>query len=99
MPTVQSFPDGGYRFISHQFQYSGGLPPRPASASSARFARPLPLAEGFDAIELRGILLLASRREIARGFGLCLPGRAVRLDERSAIRSPKILPSGFGSRV
>jgi hypothetical protein len=27
------------------------LPPSPASTSSARFARPLPLAEGFDAIE------------------------------------------------
>jgi hypothetical protein len=32
-------------------------------------------------LALRGILLLSSRREIARGFGLCLPGRAVRLDD------------------
>ena len=27
------------------------LPPSPASASSARFTRPVPLAVGFDAIE------------------------------------------------
>src|ERR1700732_2760850 len=30
-------------------------------------------------------LLLSSRREIARGFGLCLPGRAVRLDDAQCI--------------
>jgi hypothetical protein len=32
-------------------------------------------------LALRGILLLSSRREIASGFGLCLPGPAVRLDD------------------
>ena len=47
LPTVQPFPAGGYRFIIHQFQYSGGV----AAELGARFARPLPLAEGFDAIE------------------------------------------------
>jgi hypothetical protein len=52
MPTVQSFPAGGYRFISHQFQYSGGVAAEPGfRVERARFARPLPLAEGFDAIE------------------------------------------------
>ena len=30
---------------------------------------------------MRGILLSSSRREIASGFGLCLPERAVRLDD------------------
>jgi hypothetical protein len=25
MSTVQPFPAGGYRFIAHQFQYSGGV--------------------------------------------------------------------------
>src|ERR1700726_5124496 len=52
MPTVQSFPAGGYRFISHQFQYSGGVAAEPGfRVERARFARPLPLAVGFDAIE------------------------------------------------
>ena len=36
-------------------------------------------------LALRGILLLSSRREIASGFGLCLPGRAVRLDDAQCI--------------
>ena len=52
MPTVQPFPAGGYRFISHQFQYSGGVAAEPGfRIERARFARPLPLADGFDAIE------------------------------------------------
>src|SRR3954470_18434050 len=52
MPTVQPFPAGGYRFISHQFQYSGGVAAEPGfRIERARFARSLPLAEGFDAIE------------------------------------------------
>src|SRR6516165_2530574 len=52
MPTVQPFPAGGYRFISHQFQYSGGVAAEPSfRIERARFARPLPLAEGFNAIE------------------------------------------------
>jgi len=52
MPTVEPFPAGGYRFIAHQFQYSGGVAAEPGfRIEHARFARPLPLAEGFDAIE------------------------------------------------
>src|SRR6478752_448740 len=52
MPTVQPFSAGGYRFISHQFQYSGGVAAEPGFCiKRARFARPLPLAEGFYAIE------------------------------------------------
>ena len=52
MPTVEPFPAGGYRFIVHQFQYSGGVAAEPGfHIERARFARPLPLAEGFDAIE------------------------------------------------
>src|ERR1700756_1513524 len=52
MPTVQPFPAGGYRFISHQFQYSGGVAPEPGfRIERARFRRSLPLADGFDAIE------------------------------------------------
>jgi hypothetical protein len=52
MPTVQRFPAGGYRFISHQFQYSGGVAAEPGfHIERSRFARSLPLADGFDAIE------------------------------------------------
>src|SRR5215472_5812739 len=52
MPTVQPFPAGGYRFISHQFQYSGGVAAEPGfRIERARFARSLPLADGFDAVE------------------------------------------------
>jgi hypothetical protein len=52
MPTFQPFPAGGYRFIIHQFQYSGGVAAELGfRIERARFARPLPLAEGFDAIE------------------------------------------------
>jgi hypothetical protein len=49
---VQSFAPGNCRFITHAFQYSGGVTAEPGFAiERARFARPLPLAEGFDAIE------------------------------------------------
>jgi hypothetical protein len=52
MSIVQPFTAGGYRFISHQFQYSGGVAAEPGfRIERARFIRPLPLAEGFDAIE------------------------------------------------
>ncbi len=52
MPTVRPFIPGGYRFITHAFQYSGGVAAEPGfRIERARFARPVPLAEGFDAIE------------------------------------------------
>ena len=52
MPTVHLSPAGGYRFITHQFQYSGGVAAEPGfRIERARFARPVPLAAGFDAIE------------------------------------------------
>ena len=52
MPAVQSFAPGGYRFITHAFQYSGGVAAEPGfRIERARFATPLPLADGFDAIE------------------------------------------------
>src|SRR5262245_40185704 len=41
-----------YRCITHQFQYSGGVAAEPGfRIERARFARSLPLADGFDAIE------------------------------------------------
>jgi hypothetical protein len=52
LPTVEPFPAGGYRFIVHQFQYSAGVAAEPGfRIERARFARPLPLVEGFDAID------------------------------------------------
>ncbi len=52
MSTVQPFLAGGYRFFSYQFQYSGGVAAEPGfRIERARFTRPVPLAEGFDAIE------------------------------------------------
>jgi hypothetical protein len=53
MPVVQSFAPGGYRFITHAFQYSGGVAAEPGfRIERARFATPVPLADGFDAIEM-----------------------------------------------
>jgi hypothetical protein len=52
MSSVQPFSAGGYRFISHQFQYSGGVAAEPGfRIERARLMRPIPLTEGFDAIE------------------------------------------------
>lgn len=49
---VQNFAAGGYRFLEHAFQYSGGVDALPGFAiERARFHRPLPLAQGFDAVE------------------------------------------------
>lgn len=46
------FPDGGYRYIPGPFQYSGGVAAEPGFAvERVRFARPLPLTEGFAAVE------------------------------------------------
>src|SRR3954453_3353780 len=52
MPTVQPFAPGGYRFIPGPFQYSGSVAAEPGfRIERARFATPLPLADGFAAIE------------------------------------------------
>ena len=52
MPETQPFAAGGYRFLPHAFQYSGGVVAEPGfRVERARFANLLPLAQGFDAIE------------------------------------------------
>jgi len=52
MPGIEQFTAGGYRFIPYQFQYSGGVAAEPGfRIERARFAKPVPLREGFDAIE------------------------------------------------
>jgi hypothetical protein len=51
MAEILSFPDGGYRFIRGVFQYSAGVAAEPGfEIERVRFFRPLPLAEGFQAI-------------------------------------------------
>ena len=50
--SVASFSPGGYRYIEGVFQYSAGAAAEPGfEIVRARFARPLPLVEGFRAIE------------------------------------------------
>jgi hypothetical protein len=52
MANVVTFQPGGYRFIEHAFQYSGGVAAEPGFAiERVRLARMLPLAEGFDVVE------------------------------------------------
>jgi hypothetical protein len=52
MSNVQEFALGGYRFIPAVFQYSSGVAAQPGYAlERARFAKPLPLAAAFDAVE------------------------------------------------
>jgi hypothetical protein len=52
MPGIRMFEPGGYRFIEHAFQYSGGVAAEPGFAiERVRFKQPPPLAAGFDAIE------------------------------------------------
>lgn len=51
--TTEPFTAGGYRYVPHQFQYSGGVAAEPGLAiERARFARPLQLAEGFAAVRV-----------------------------------------------
>lgn len=52
MSDVPVFAPGGYRYVKAVFQYSGGVAAEPGfEMERARFMKPLPLAEGFAAIE------------------------------------------------
>lgn len=52
MVETALFEAGGYRYVRGPFQYSGGVAAEPGFAvERARFSRPVPLAEGFRAIE------------------------------------------------
>ena len=52
MLETQLFQAGNYRFVSHAFQYSGGVEALTGYAiERARFVKPLPLADGFAAAE------------------------------------------------
>ena len=52
MQPAADFTPGGYRFIPAVFQYSAGVAASPGyEIERVRFRRPVPLAEGFAAIE------------------------------------------------
>ena len=52
MAEVAVFEAGGYRYIKGAFQYSGGVAAeRGYEIERARFAKPLPLAQAFAAVE------------------------------------------------
>jgi hypothetical protein len=52
MTNATVFPDGGYRYVPGVFQYSAGVAAEPGFAiERARFARCVPLDEGFARIE------------------------------------------------
>ena len=52
MAEVVPFLAGGYRYIKSVFQYSAGAAAEPGfEVHRARLAKPLPLAEGFRAVE------------------------------------------------
>lgn len=52
MTEVLQLEEGGYDFIKGVFQYSGGVAARPGfEIERVRFAKPLPLEEGFAAVE------------------------------------------------
>lgn len=52
MAETAIFAAGGYRYVRGPFQYSGGVAAEPGySIERARFATPVPVAEGFKLIE------------------------------------------------
>ena len=58
MSDVVVFKEGGYRYIKAVFQYSSGVAAQPGfEIERVRFLKPLPLAEGFGAVEtyLKGL--------------------------------------------
>ncbi len=66
--SFAKFSAGGFRYIDAMFQYSGGVAAEPGfEMVRARFARPLPMAEGFRAIEAH---LKAAGRPLT-AFGAC----------------------------
>ena len=52
MSTTAVFAPGGYRYIPAVFQYSSGVAAEPGyEIERARLAEPVPLADGFRAVE------------------------------------------------
>ena len=68
MSEVIVFAPGGYRYIKAVFLYSGGVAAEPGfEIEHARFRRPLPIGEGFQAVEAH----LASIGRPASAFAQC----------------------------
>ena len=68
MAEVIAFKAGGYRYIKAGFQFSSGVAAEAGFAiERARFARPLPLAAGFAAVEAH----LAALGRPASAFAAC----------------------------
>jgi hypothetical protein len=68
MAGVVDFAAGGYRYLAGVFQYSRGVAAQTGFAiERARFAQPLPLREGFAAVEA----LLQSRGRPLAAFCAC----------------------------
>jgi hypothetical protein len=58
MSTVLKFAPGGYRFVRGVFQYSAGVAAEPGyEIARARFAKPVPIAEGLKRIEAHLVAL------------------------------------------
>ncbi len=52
MTQTAVFGPGGYRYVRGPFQYSGGVAAEPGfRIERARFPRPLPMRDGFRAVE------------------------------------------------
>ncbi|MBT3700320.1 MAG: hypothetical protein HOE62_11560 [Alphaproteobacteria bacterium] len=52
MSETKEFPKGGYKYIKGLFQYSAGVAALPGyRIERVRFAKPMPLADGFKAIK------------------------------------------------
>jgi hypothetical protein len=68
MSEVIVFAPGGYRYIKAVFQYSSGVAAEPGyEIERVRLARPLPLAQGFAAVERH----LAERGRPSTAFCAC----------------------------
>jgi len=68
MSEIITFRDGGYRYIKAVFQYSSGVAAEPGfEIERARLARPLPLSEGFAAVEAH----LAALKRPTTAFCAC----------------------------
>jgi hypothetical protein len=101
MSTVQPFRAGGYRFIGHQFQYSGGVTAEPGfRIERARFTRPVPLAAGFDAIEPTSAASDARRPRSVPASGVPRGNSTTLGSSRSVgIMSSGLLPGGFSATM
>lgn len=83
MPNVIVFGEGGYRYIEGVFQYSAGVAAEVGfEIERARLARPLPMAQGFAAVEAH----LASIGRPSTAFCACELRSPAPFTEREFVR-------------